>query len=63
MGDVTDPTPGTRDASQRPVSRRASFGWLGVVPFFVFATAFLFLPVAFLVIGSFQRSDGSLTAR
>ena len=62
MGDVTDPIPGTRDASQRPVSRRASFGWLGVVPFFVFATAFLFLPVAFLVIGSFQRSDGSFTA-
>ena len=61
MGDVTDPTRGTRDASQRPVSRRASLGWLGVVPFFVFATAFLFLPVAFLVIGSFQLSDGSLS--
>ncbi len=31
------------------------------MPFFIFATAFLFLPVAFLVTGSFQATDGSLT--
>jgi len=61
MGDVAAKTPGTRDAPTRPVSRRASFAWLGVLPFFIFATAFLFLPVAFLVIGSFQLSDGSFT--
>ena len=61
MGDVAAKAPGTRDAPSRPVSRRASFAWLGVLPFFIFATAFLFLPVAFLVIGSFQTSDGSFT--
>ena len=37
--------PGTRDAPTRPVSERASFAWLGVVPFFVFSAAFLFVPV------------------
>lgn len=47
----------------RPVSRRASFAWLGVVPFFLFSAAFLFLPVAFLVTGSFQATDGSLTVQ
>jgi putative spermidine/putrescine transport system permease protein len=61
VGDVATPAEGTRDAPTRPVSRRASFTWLGVVPFFVFSAAFLFLPVAFLVIGSFQATDGSLT--
>lgn len=38
----------------RPASRRFSWNWLGVVPFFAFALAFLFLPVSFLVVGSFQ---------
>jgi putative spermidine/putrescine transport system permease protein len=63
---VADPATqasGTRDAPLRPVSRRASFAWLGVVPFFVFSAAFLFLPVAFLVTGSFQATDGSLTVQ
>jgi putative spermidine/putrescine transport system permease protein len=45
------------------VSRRASFAWLGVLPFFIFSAAFLFLPVAFLVTGSFQATDGSLTVQ
>jgi putative spermidine/putrescine transport system permease protein len=54
---------GTRDAAKRPVSRRASFAWLGVAPFFLFSAAFLFLPVAFLVTGSFQAADGSLTVK
>lgn len=61
MDDVATTAPGTRDVPTRPVSRRASFAWLGVVPFFLFSAAFLFLPVAFLVTGSFQASDGSLT--
>ena len=61
MADAATQAPGTRDAPTRPVSRRASLAWLGVLPFFIFATAFLFLPVAFLVIGSFQTSDGSFT--
>lgn len=62
MVDTATQASRTRDAPTRPVSRRASFAWLGVLPFFIFATAFLFLPVAFLVIGSFQASDGSFTA-
>jgi putative spermidine/putrescine transport system permease protein len=40
----------------RPASRRFSWAWLGVVPFFAFAIAFLFLPISFLVIGSFQEN-------
>lgn len=35
--------------------------WLGVVPFFLFALAFLFLPTASLFIGVFQNTEGALT--
>jgi putative spermidine/putrescine transport system permease protein len=51
-----------RDAPKAlPVRRSFSWAWLGVVPFFLFAIAFLFLPVAFLVVGSFQvQGDLSL---
>ena len=34
---------------------------MGVVPFFVFALAFLLLPAAWLVIGSFQDAEGRFT--
>jgi putative spermidine/putrescine transport system permease protein len=44
-----------------PARRRLDWSWLGLVPFFLFCTAFLFLPVAFLVIGSFNDSEGTLT--
>ena len=63
MADAATQAPGTRDAPKRSVSRRASFAWLGVLPFFIFSAAFLFLPVAFLVTGSFQATDGSLTVQ
>jgi putative spermidine/putrescine transport system permease protein len=43
------------------VRRRPAFAWVGVVPFFLFATAALGLPVGFLVMGSFQGADGNLT--
>ena len=39
----------------RPV-RRFGWAWLGLVPFFLFSIAFMFLPTAYLVIGSFQKS-------
>lgn len=39
----------------RPAARRFSWAWLGLVPFFAFSIAFLFLPISFLVIGSFQQ--------
>jgi putative spermidine/putrescine transport system permease protein len=44
-----------------PASRRFGWSWLGVLPFFLFATAFLLLPAASIVITSFQDRDGSLT--
>ena len=34
----------------RPASRRFSWAWLGVVPFFAFSLAFLFLPISFLIV-------------
>jgi putative spermidine/putrescine transport system permease protein len=48
-------------AGARPAARRFSWAWLGVVPFFAFAIAFLFLPAASLVIGSFQDAQGNFT--
>ena len=51
--------PGSPVAS--PARRRLSWSWLGVVPFFVVAAAFMLLPVAFLVVGSFQDAHGNLT--
>jgi putative spermidine/putrescine transport system permease protein len=44
-----------------PARSRLSWSWLGLVPFFLFCTAFLFLPVAFLVIGSFYDQEGNLS--
>ncbi|HVL52813.1 MAG TPA: ABC transporter permease subunit [Vitreimonas sp.] len=35
--------------------------WLGLLPFFLFAIAFLFLPIGFLVLGSFQTLQGEVT--
>jgi putative spermidine/putrescine transport system permease protein len=41
---------------------RASAGaWLGVVPFFLFAIAFIFWPAARLFLGAFQDADGNFT--
>ena len=41
--------------------RRPGLSWLGLLPFFVFATGFMFLPAAYLVIGSFRNNAGDLT--
>jgi putative spermidine/putrescine transport system permease protein len=56
---VTAKTGGTRPASPR----RAPFSlaWLGVAPFLIFAAAFLILPTAYLVAGSFQGAKGAFT--
>lgn len=35
--------------------------WLGVVPFFLFALAFLLAPASFLLVGSFQDLEGNFT--
>ena len=44
-----------------PARSRPSWSWLGLVPFFLFCTAVLFLPVAFLVIGSLYDAEGAVT--
>ena len=36
--------------------RGPGWAWLGVVPFLLFSTAFMFLPIVFLVVGSFVSS-------
>jgi putative spermidine/putrescine transport system permease protein len=45
----------------RPQSKKFSWGWLGVLPFFLFAIMFLFLPSASIFIRSFQARDGGFT--
>lgn len=44
-------------------ARRASnlSAWLGVTPFFVFATMFLIAPTVSLLVGAFQAHDGTFT--
>jgi putative spermidine/putrescine transport system permease protein len=45
----------------RPPSRKYSWDWLGLVPFFLFAIAFLLLPSASIVINSFKSPQGQFT--
>ena len=49
--------------AQRARRARRPFGWawLGLLPFFIFAIAFMFLPVVYLVVGSFLDSEGQPT--
>jgi len=42
-------------------TRRFPWVWLGVLPFFVFAIAFLLLPALALVLGSLRDATGALT--
>ena len=41
--------------------RRLSWTWIGLVPFVVFATAFLIIPTTYLVVGSFKNQAGEFT--
>ena len=41
--------------------RRLSWTWIGLVPFLVFATAFLIIPTTYLVVGSFKNQAGEFT--
>jgi putative spermidine/putrescine transport system permease protein len=47
--------------SARP-QRRFTFGWAGIVPFILFALAFLILPTFYLFTNSFKNLQGSVTA-
>jgi putative spermidine/putrescine transport system permease protein len=52
----------TRDErSARPVYRQGWQHWTGVLPFFIFAGAFLLLPSISLFVGSFQDASGHFT--
>jgi putative spermidine/putrescine transport system permease protein len=51
-------------SSTRPAPRfRRPIGWawLGLVPFFLFSIAFLFLPALYLIVGSFRNNQDELT--
>jgi putative spermidine/putrescine transport system permease protein len=45
--------------SARP-GRRFTWAWLGVMPFVLFAVAFLMIPTLYLLTGSFQDTHGTL---
>ncbi len=50
-----------RGAPAARPERRFGWAWLGLVPFLVFAFAFLVLPTIYLLINSFQSNDGAFT--
>jgi putative spermidine/putrescine transport system permease protein len=51
--------PGAPTAPPRPRSTRGAR--IGLVPFFAFSIAFMFLPATYLVLGSFRNNAGELT--
>jgi putative spermidine/putrescine transport system permease protein len=48
-------------ALARPRTFAVSWAWLGLVPFLVFAVAFLIAPAGYLVVGSLQDAQGRFT--
>lgn len=45
----------------RPQSRNNNWAWIGILPFFLFALLFLFLPSITIFFRSFEAPDGSFT--
>ncbi|MEZ5790091.1 MAG: ABC transporter permease subunit [Nitratireductor sp.] len=45
----------------KTVWRRLPLTWIGIAPFAIFVTLFLFLPTMKIVVGAFQTPDGSFT--
>jgi putative spermidine/putrescine transport system permease protein len=63
VADATTPV-GERGAHDaRPARRRTGSAVLGLIPFFLFSIAFLFLPISFLIVGSFLDKQGQFTAQ
>jgi putative spermidine/putrescine transport system permease protein len=58
---TAQPLNGQGAPAARPARRRPSLTWLGLVPFLVFAAAFLLIPTTYLVVGSFQDKAGNPT--
>jgi putative spermidine/putrescine transport system permease protein len=59
---MIDQPAGQRGArSARPFSLPHSYAWLGLLPFALFALAFMILPAGSLLLGSFQDPQGSFT--
>jgi len=60
---TTEPLPvaSKRKARPRTTDRPGLLTWLGVVPFILFALAFLIAPASYLIIGSFQDLRGNFT--
>jgi len=59
-----DPYPaiaGDAPKARPPSSRKFSWAWIGVVPFFLFAILFLLLPAASIVVRSFEKLGGGVT--
>ena len=54
-------SPAAAPAQPRTRLRGFSWAWLGVVPFFLFAFAFLLAPSSSLFLGSFQDAQGNFT--
>src|SRR5512141_2666521 len=50
-----------RDAPQARPAPAAWRNWIGVVPFFLFAFLFIFLPSVSLLMGAFQDTEGKFT--
>jgi len=48
-------------ASKMPAPRSNLKNWIGVIPFFLFAILFIFLPSLRLFVGSFTNADGRFT--
>jgi putative spermidine/putrescine transport system permease protein len=48
-------------AAPKGRGRGLPWAWLGILPFFIFALLFLFLPTVDLIIGAFQTPDGAFT--
>ncbi|HEX9838258.1 MAG TPA: ABC transporter permease subunit [Anaerolineales bacterium] len=51
----------TLPASKMPTPRSNLKNWIGVIPFFLFAVLFIFLPSVRLFVGSFTNVDGQFT--
>ncbi|HXF36690.1 MAG TPA: ABC transporter permease subunit [Actinomycetota bacterium] len=62
MAELTRERPDVAGARAGP-HRRRSLAWLGVVPFFAYAVAFLLFPSLSLVVGAFQSEEGGFTLR